>query len=988
MKARPNQSSLTLRISKEQTSSRLAALVALVLAVNPWQLRAEMPGDCRPKPIDHPLEQVGATGVKTQAPDSLPKSRAPLIGALAKGKRADAGKPAPRGRELLFNTGWKMIESPRLRAANGALLSMPGVDTRAWYEATVPGTVLTTLVNAGVYPDPYYGLNNLDIPESLNKQDYWYRTEFTVPKTFVGGELWLDFEGINYYAEIWFNGHYLGHITGAFIRGRFPVTGLARPEATNVLAVLVAPPPDPGMPREQSVKLGWGDNGGRLCLDGPTFFCTEGWGWIPPIRDRATGIWQDVVLRATGPVTLGDPQVVTALPLPETSRADVTVQVELRNVSGARQRGVLQGAFEGVRFEQPVTLQAGEIKTVAFAPKDFPQLTVAHPRLWWPNGSGNPELYHLQLKFVTGAKFVSDQTDLQFGIREISYELEVKMPDEKNQRVEFRPTLARGDGRPVIDCRRASVGWQGGKTARLKQVSVWPGAEDSPALKAVADEGMGPYLVVKVNGRKIFCHGGNWGMDDALKRVSRAQLEPYIRLEQEAHLNMIRNWAGQSTSETFYELCDQYGILVWNDFWMSTEGWNYSPADEALFLRNAADALNRFRNHPCIAIWCGRNEGMPPESLNAGIDRLVRELDGTRYYQPNSRLVNLRTSGPWGNLPPEKYFVELNRGFNTEVGASSIPSAEAMRAMMAPADLWPLGDGWAYHDLHGPGGGIRPAVLDMIARRYGEAADLEDLCRKAQMVNYEAYRAMFEGYDSRLWNDCSGVLIWMSHPSWPSAVEQLYTWDYEPNAAYFGAQKGGEPVHIQMNVPDCKIAVINHRFEPLVGVTVNAAIYDLSGRKVQNCKTNISAAANACTDVCTLDGLGNGTHLFKLELRDAQGRLLSDNFYWYARDEQEMRELNGLPKVTLRGRLHSQTRANKTVVEGEVKNPSDALALAVKLTVRDAATGGRILPAYYSDNYFSLLPGERRKFRIECGPTKAKVQVSLDGWNIEHASLR
>ena len=970
-----------------KSHSILVALFAFVLAGNPCKLWAEMPGEFRPKSIDNPLEEVGATGVKVQPPGTLPQSRAPFVVAPPKPKAADPGEPALRGNELVFNAGWKMIESPRLKATDGAVLSKPGVDTRDWYDATVPGTVLTTLMNLGVYPDPYYALNNLAIPESLNKQDYWYRTEFTVPKTFAGRELWLDFKGINYYAEIWLNGKYLGHITGAFIRGRFNVTRFAKPDATNVLAVRVAPPPDPGVPSEKSVKFGPGDNGGKLCLDGPTFICTEGWDWIPAIRDRDTGLWQDVILRATGPVTISDPQVVTELPLPDTSRADVTIQAELRNVSGSVQRGMLKGAFEGVRFEQPVTLQAGETKTVGFAPKDFPQLTVEHPRLWWPNGYGKPELYQLQLKFVTSDKKESDQTALRFGIREISYELAVKMPDGKNQRVEFTPTLAHGDGGPVIDNRRESIGRPRDGNERSEKVSVWPGAEHSPALKPAADEGMGPYLAVKVNGQKIFCNGGNWGMDDAMKRISRGRLEPFIRLERAANLDMIRNWAGQSTSETFYDLCDEYGILVWNDFWISTEGWNYSPADDDLFLRNVADILKRFRNHPCIAVWCGRNEGMPPEPLNEGIDRLVRELDGTRYYQPDSHSVNLRTSGPWANLPLEKYFVELNHGFSIEMGASSIPSAEVLRTMMAPADLWPPADAWAYHDFHSKGGGNRDAVLDMISRRYGEAKNLDDLCRKAQMVNYETYRAIYEGFNSRLWNDCSGVLIWMSHPSWPSVVWQLYSWDYEPNASYFGAQKGGEPVHIQMDLPDCKIAVINHRFEPLVGVTVNAAIYDLSGREVQNCKTNITAAANACTGIFTLGWTGNGPHFVKLELRDPEGRLLSENFYWHARNEKQLQELNTLPKVTLKGRFHSQTGANETVVEGEVTNPSDTPALAVKLTVRNADTGERILPAYYDDNYFSLLPGESREFRIECSPTKAKVQVSLVGWNIEHSSL-
>ena len=568
----------------------------------------------------------------------------------------------------------------------------------------------------------------------------------------------------------------------------------------------------------------------------------------------------------------------------------------------------------------------------------------------------------------------------------MSYEFAAKMPDGTSQRVEFTPTLARDEKQPVIDVSRKAIGWDS-HGYEVLTVAVRPGAEHSPALKAASDKDMGPYLVVKVNGQKIFCNGGNWGMDDALKRISRERLEPYIRLHRDAHLDMIRNWVGQSTSEAFYDLCDKYGILVWNDFWMSTEDWNYVPADQKLFLNNVADTIKRFRNHPCIALWCPRNEGVPPEPMNLEMDQLSRQLDGTRYYQPNSRLVNLRTSGPWSNEPLEKYFTELNHGFGTELGASSIPSAEVMRSMMAEEDLWPPGDVWAYHDFHSKGAGDRDSIMSQITRRYGEAANLDDLCRKAQMVNYETYRAMFEGFNSRLWKDCSGVLLWMSHPSWPSVAWQLYSWDYEPNASYFGAKKANEPVHIQMNLPDCQIAVINHHFAPLANASVTATIYDLAGQEELTRKTNFTAAANSYTDVFTLDWPQDKTHFLCLELRDKTGRLLSENFYWHARNDEQLQELNALPQVALTGKIQVFDAADQTVIKGKLTNSSLVPALAIKLTLYDAETGKRILPAYYNDNYFSLLPGETRDFRIECQVTQSKMRIDLGGWNIKHSGL-
>jgi len=961
-------------------------LVLFGVSLGVPSLLAETPGEFRPNPVLTPDEQVGATGDKVQPQDTLPKSQMTGDDPAPLNKKPIARlQVKPTANEMVLNTGWKLTGATSINAT-GAMLSQIGIPTSGWYDATVPGTVLGSLVDQGVYPDPYFGLNNLQIPESLNKQDYWYRTEFTLPKTWAGRKLWLDFKGINYYAEIWLNGKYLGHITGAFIRGEFDVSTAINRFGTNALAVMIAPPPDPGIPSEQSVKFGPGDNGGKMCLDGPTFFCAEGWDWIPAIRDRCSGLWQDVVLRSTGPVTINDPQVVTKLPLPETSPANVTINSELRNSSSNVQQGVLIGKFEGVQVQQAVELQPGETKTVSFSPRDYPHLTVRHPRLWWPNGYGKPELYDLQLTFLTKDKNVSDQQITRFGIREMSYELGTKMPDGKVERVEFTPTLAPKDHGPVIDSSRKAMGWDPHQYETFV-VAIKPGMENSPSLKRVNDEQMKEYLVVKVNGQKIECLGGNWGMDDALKQIPRERLEPYIRLHRDANLNMIRNWCGQSTSETFYDLCDEYGILVWNDFWMSTEGWNYAPANHELFLCNVADTIKRFRNHPCIALWCAQNEGVPPESINGGNDRLIRELDGTRYYQPNSRFVNLSTSGPWSNEPLGKYFSEINHGFSTELGAASVPSAEVMRTIMPEADLWPPKDVWSYHDFHTKGAEQRENMLGLVARRYGAATSLDDFCRKAQMVNYETYRAMFEGFNSRLWNDCSGVLVWMSHPSWPSVVWQLYSSDYDPNGAYFGAKKAAEPVHIQMNPDNFELAVINRHAYPLPKVTARARIFDLSGRELLSQKQTVDAAANDVTSIGQLVWPTNGAFLVKLELTDQAGRLLSENFYWQAIHDEQLQALDRMMAVALCGNLRVLEGTAKHTAEVDLSNPSSVPALAIRLVLRDARTGRRVLPAYYEDNYFSLLPGESRRIRIEGLPLLAKPAVELTGWNIQQSNL-
>jgi hypothetical protein len=170
-------------------------------------------------------------------------------------------------------------------------------------------------------------------------------------------------------------------------------------------------------------------------------------------------------------------------------------------------------------------------------------------------------------------------------------------------------------------------------------------------------------------------------------------------------------------------------------------------------------------------------------------------------------------------------------------------------------------------------------------------------------------------------------------------------------------------------------------------VTASATVYDLSGHQEQSLKQTLTAAADACTDAFPLDWPASGAHFVKMELRNRHGKLLSENFYWHARDESQLKQLNSLPQVALKGRWRVWHSAGGLVVEGEVTNPSRTPALEVRLTLRDANTGQRILPAYYDDNYFSLLPGESREFRIESSVATEPPEVGLSGWNIEPATL-
>jgi hypothetical protein len=891
--------------------------------------------------------------------------------------------------------GWQMIEAPSLKA-DGPAISTASLNPKGWMAATVPGTVLTTMIDRGRYPDPDYGLNNLAIPESLNKQDYWYRVEFKAPDAVKGLHTTLTFEGINYRAAIWLNGKSLGNIVGAFRRGIFDVTDVLKPGSNNVLAVRVSPPPHPGIPHEQSIKGGPGENGGIMCLDGPTFVATEGWDWIPAIRDRNTGIWQPVRLSASGGVRIGDPQVVTKLPLPDTSSAEVEVTVPVENRLTTAVKTTIHAAFAEITVDKQVTLEPGA-NTVKLTTQEFPQLNVKHPRLWWPNGYGKQELYDLKLTVDENGKR-SDSKHVRFGIREITYELSLLDHAGHLRRVEYSPTTARAKNEHAVDVTHNGMRelpafdpfppnlpaeWRAGWK---NWVASTGSDENSSALKAVSDARAAPYLVIKVNGVRIACRGGNWGMDDSRKRVSREKLEPYFRLDHDAHLNIIRNWVGQDTEETFYDLADEYGMLIWNDFWATTQNYNIEPQDPQLFLDNARDTILRFRNHPSIAVWCGRNEGVPQPILNEGLDDLISQLDGTRYYSPSSNQVNLANSGPYKYQDPTHYFTTLNHGFSVETGTPSMSTLESFSAWVPKEDLWPINDTWAYHDWHASGNGDTAPFMAEIQAEFGAPTSFEDFERKAQMLNYVDHRAIFEGMNAHLWSPNSARLLWMTQPAWPSTMWQILSADYDTQASYYGVKKANEPVHVQLDPSSYAVQVVNNTTTPLANVSVAASAFSVANKELLHQQLGKDvAAANEVTEISKLDIaplLVNGVVLLKLELHDAGGQLLSDNFYWLGAESQSMRELARMPEATLTVSATGTRKRGARSVRLHVENRGTVAAIENKLTLLNAVDGTRILPAYYADNYFSLLPGEARDIEIEFGEGKETPSIAIRGWNL------
>ncbi|GAA3766745.1 glycoside hydrolase family 2 protein [Terriglobus aquaticus] len=818
--------------------------------------------------------------------------------------------------------GWAMQDASKV-AAQGAEISRPKYQTAGWYRATVPGTVLTTLVDNHVYPEPLYGENMRTIPESLNKATYWYRTTITVPPSYKGRRVWLHFGGLNYAAQIWLDGKQIGALKGAFLRGDFDITDAVKPGKVSGLAVQVSPQPHPGTPHEHTVANGTGHNGGETAIDGPTFLSTIGWDWLMAVRDRATGIWQPVTISDSGPVTVETPQVVSHLSSALDS-ADVDVSAKLVNHTGSSVTGVLVGTIEGepysIVFRKQVQVDANGHQDISLNSATSPALHMDHPKLWWPNGYGEPNLHHLLLRFETG-KSISDEADVQFGIRKVEYQV--------------------------------------------------PGSD---------------VLTLVVNNVKVMVRGGNWGLDEAMKRIPSDRLEAQVRMHALANLNLIRNWVGQSTSPDLYKYADKYGIMLWDEFFQPNPGDGPNVTDYDTYLANVTDKVLRYRNHPSIVVWCARNEGHPPAALDAQLAAMMKRLDPERLYQSSSTDGRgVSSHGPYYWRAPH-FFYQINEAFKTETGSVSVPTLESIQGMMPQKDWETINDDWAQHDMAAGAqrGNEYPATL---AHRYGAIRNLADFARKAQMANYEAFRAMYESRNATMFQNTTGVITWMSHPAQPSFVWQLYHYDLEPNASLFAVRKAAEPVHVQMNEALRTVQVVNNEPVNLAGLRLTQTVYRLDG-SVSHRSTRpldiVPASSTVTVNTLWVDPHISEVYFLKLDLENADRKLLSTNFYWKNVAQDDFTLLDQVPPANLTVIATARQVNQNTVLDVTITNPGASVALLAHLQLHRKSDNARVLPVFYSDNYLCLAPGESRQLTIEANTRNLAggPLLLLDGYNV------
>ncbi len=854
---------------------------------------------------------------------------------------------------------WK-IQSSEKTNSSGKEISEPEYRSNDWYHASVPSTVLATLVDNHVYRNPYFGSNMEEISQEQFKVPWWYRTEFDLSPEQVNKIVLLSFDGINYKSNIWLNGKQIATsetVNGAFRRMKFNITKNIIP-GKNILAVEVIPP-KPG-----DFSIGFVD-----------------WNIDPP--DNNMGIFREVSLHLNNGVSIDNSFVETKVDLNTLKSAELKISSELKNYSNKTISGLLKCSFSTNSLIKHVSIPGNNKLIEEFTATDFPELKITDPKLWWPNNLGKQNLHELGLSFEIDNE-TSDSRNVIFGIREIE--------DYIND---------------------------------------------------------GGHRGFKINGRKVLIKGAGW-TDDLFLQDTHESLENQIAYVKHMNLNCIRLEGFWGKDHKLYDLCDQNGILImagWSCQWEHEQylgkpidpqyGGITEPDEIELMAQSWEDQIVWLRQHPSIFVWNVGSDMVPHPELEKKYIKTFNKYDTTRPYLNSTGGVGseqgiiteteivseisgsscVKMLGPYAYTPPIYWFTNKHLGgaygFNTETcPGANIPPLESIKKMIPADHLWPVDKVWEYHcgknDFK-----TLDRFIKAIDERYGKASGVDNFTIKAQLLNYELMRPMFEAFQVNK-SIATGIIQWMLNSARPEMYWQLYDTNLMPNGAFYATKKACEPQHLLYDYGNRSIHLVNDYFSDIDNYQAQIRILDLNSTEVFNKVVEASCKAESASLVMELPDFKNITTTYFLDLRlfDQNKNQIGNNFYWLStkydildyeaefedwsfytpsKEYADYKQLNKLEPIRLNTNFHIESNDIILDIEFEINNPGGKLAFFIDLNISGEKSGNTVLPVFWDDNYFSLLPGETRKIKVSIRVKYLKNDnpvLKVGGCNIEHNELK
>ena len=833
--------------------------------------------------------------------------------------------------KMEFSSNWELFTN---NAENsGAFISQSKFKQSNFIKASIPTTVLGAQVKNGMYKDIYIGKNieNIDTRDYLNS--WWYRKSFNLDD--LNKSYQLQFNGINYKANIWLNGKLLadtGTVNNAFKQFRFDIDNYIS-MGENILAVEVFPP-KPG-----DFSIGFVD-------------------WNPAPPDKNMGIFRPVFLNIIDKVQIVEPYVESFFEDGKYDQSFEKVSLKLKNYDDKIIDGKLVLDILGKQIVHQVQLPSQSTIKIELDSKTHKELIIHNPQLWWPHNVGQPHLYDIKFSFISGGKTLASH-EMKFGIREI-------------------------------------------KSFYTKK----------------------GHRGFKINGEKISIKGGGW-VDQLLLENTHSYDEAQLQYVKDMNLNAIRLEGFWGKDEYLYQRCDELGILMlvgwscqweWEDYLGKACDVKYggilSEYDVKLISEAWKNQIVWLRNHPSIIAWLGGSDCVPTPDLEELYHSILNEYDNSRVYlasakEWNSNGVNtaVKMRGPYAYVPPIYWYNDTlfggSFGFNTETGpGAQVPPIESIRKMIPKREEWPLNETWDFHCGRNEFNTL-DRYTNALYQRYGEVSSVDEFARKAQALNYELIRPMFEAFSVNRF-EATGVIQWMLNSAWPEMYWQLYDYYLMPNGAYFGAKKASMPLQAIYHYGDKNLYLVNDQLKDIDKITVDIKVFDINSNIVIEdvIKTNISNNSSKKILEMAIPGDISTTYFLDLRIKVSDEHV-ANNFYWLSTTKDvldyeavvpswnfhtpskqyaDYKLLNQMPTADVVSEIHElENSGNDLVYQIILNNNSDKIAFFLQLQLVDKHTQEPILPVIWEDNYLSLLPNERREIEVRVNKRFLKSKkVSLE----------